>query len=103
MRVRRLRRCYLSRQMTRVVVTLRTRTLCYWSFINASGPCVLFASPGMISGGFSLEAFKQWAPSEKNLIALPGFDLGYWVRAIYVWLQNIDNGSLCCDGSYSQV
>ncbi|KAK9106756.1 hypothetical protein Syun_022767 [Stephania yunnanensis] len=26
----------------------------------------------MISGGFSLEVFKQWAPSEKNLIALPG-------------------------------
>ncbi|KAK9136087.1 hypothetical protein Syun_015417 [Stephania yunnanensis] len=43
------------------------------SFINASGPCVLFASPGMISGGFSLEVFKQWAPSEKNIIALPGF------------------------------
>ncbi|KAK9162423.1 hypothetical protein Syun_003325 [Stephania yunnanensis] len=52
----------------------------------------------MISGGFSLEVFKQWAPSENNLIALPGFELGYWVRAIYVWLQNIDNGSLCCDG-----
>ncbi|KAK9167855.1 hypothetical protein Scep_003046 [Stephania cephalantha] len=42
------------------------------SFINAFGPCILFASPGMISGGFSLEVFKQWAPSEKNLIALPG-------------------------------
>ncbi|KAK9126683.1 hypothetical protein Scep_015529 [Stephania cephalantha] len=27
---------------------------------------------GMISGGFSLEVFKQWAPSEMNLIALPG-------------------------------
>ncbi|KAK9167378.1 hypothetical protein Scep_002569 [Stephania cephalantha] len=26
----------------------------------------------MISGGFSLEVFKQWAPSEMNLIALPG-------------------------------
>ncbi|KAK9099247.1 hypothetical protein Syun_026292 [Stephania yunnanensis] len=42
------------------------------SFINASGPCVLFASPGMISRGFSLEVFKQWAPFEKNLIALLG-------------------------------
>ncbi|KAK9150942.1 hypothetical protein Syun_009251 [Stephania yunnanensis] len=42
------------------------------TFINASGPCVLFASPRMISGGFSLEVFKQWAPFEKNLIALPG-------------------------------
>ncbi|XP_062194444.1 cleavage and polyadenylation specificity factor subunit 3-II [Phragmites australis] len=43
------------------------------SFINNPGPCVLFATPGMISGGFSLEAFKKWAPSEKNLVALPGY------------------------------
>ncbi|XP_057960707.1 cleavage and polyadenylation specificity factor subunit 3-II isoform X2 [Malania oleifera] len=43
------------------------------SLINAPGPCVLFATPGMISGGFSLEVFKQWAPSEKNLVTLPGY------------------------------
>ncbi|KAJ0981058.1 hypothetical protein J5N97_009313 [Dioscorea zingiberensis] len=27
----------------------------------------------MISGGFSLEVFKQWAPSEINLVTLPGY------------------------------
>ncbi|KAG9139111.1 hypothetical protein Leryth_024760 [Lithospermum erythrorhizon] len=43
------------------------------SIINAPGPCVLFATPGMISGGFSLEVFKQWAPYEANLITLPGY------------------------------
>ncbi|ONM40452.1 cleavage and polyadenylation specificity factor subunit 3-II isoform X1 [Zea mays] len=43
------------------------------SFINNPGPCVLFATPGMITGGFSLEAFKKWAPSEKNLVTLPGY------------------------------
>ncbi|EPS71695.1 hypothetical protein M569_03060, partial [Genlisea aurea] len=43
------------------------------SLINAPGPCVLFASPGMISGGLSLEVFKQWAPFEQNLITLPGY------------------------------
>lgn len=43
------------------------------SLINAPGPCVLFATPGMISGGFSLEVFKQWAPCEMNLITLPGY------------------------------
>ncbi|CAI0420398.1 unnamed protein product, partial [Linum tenue] len=42
------------------------------SQINAPGPCVLFASPGMLSGGLSLEVFKQWAPSEVNLVMLPG-------------------------------
>ncbi|KAE8820911.1 cleavage and polyadenylation specificity factor subunit 3-II [Hordeum vulgare] len=43
------------------------------SFINDPEPCVLFATPGMISGGFSLEVFKRWAPSEKNLVTLPGY------------------------------
>ncbi|XP_062110209.1 cleavage and polyadenylation specificity factor subunit 3-II [Humulus lupulus] len=43
------------------------------SMIDAPGPCVLFATPGMISGGFSLEVFKHWAPSEMNLITLPGY------------------------------
>lgn len=47
------------------------------SMINAPGPCVLFATPGMISGGFSLEVFKHWAPSENNLITLPGYILIY--------------------------
>jgi len=42
--------------------------------INAPGPCVLFATPGMISGGFSLEVFKQWAVSENNLVTLPGYN-----------------------------
>ncbi|KAL3843974.1 hypothetical protein ACJIZ3_001377 [Penstemon smallii] len=43
------------------------------SLITAPGPCVLFATPGMVSGGFSLEVFKQWAPSEQNLVMLPGY------------------------------
>ncbi|KDP38118.1 hypothetical protein JCGZ_04761 [Jatropha curcas] len=43
------------------------------SLIDAPGPCVLFATPGMISGGFSLEVFKHWAPSERNLVTLPGY------------------------------
>jgi len=42
------------------------------SMIDAPGPCVLFATPGMISGGFSLEVFKHWAVSENNLVTLPG-------------------------------
>ncbi|XP_047308307.1 cleavage and polyadenylation specificity factor subunit 3-II [Impatiens glandulifera] len=43
------------------------------SIINAPGPCVLFATPGMLIGGFSLEVFKQWAPDELNLVTLPGY------------------------------
>jgi len=43
------------------------------SKIDAPGPCVLFATPGMLSGGLSLEVFKHWAPSEGNMIVLPGW------------------------------
>ena len=58
------------------------------SFINNPGPCVLFATPGMISGGFSLEAFKKWAPSEKNLITLPGYTPYLFVYSIFSNLLN---------------
>ncbi|KAK9105892.1 hypothetical protein Scep_022736 [Stephania cephalantha] len=54
------------------------------SFINASGPCVLFASPGMISGGFSLEVFKQWAPSRKESYCTSGIMEAYAVMAVIV-------------------
>eukprot|EP00250_Pteridium_aquilinum_P033153 c5259_g1_i1 orf=104-2215(+) len=40
---------------------------------NAPGPCVLFATPGMLSGGLSLEVFKQWAPFEQNMVVVPGY------------------------------
>ncbi|KAG5079476.1 hypothetical protein AAZX31_02G080500 [Glycine max] len=43
------------------------------SMIDAPGPCVLFATPGMLSGGFSVEVFKHWAVSENNLVSLPGY------------------------------
>ncbi|CAN6478205.1 unnamed protein product [Victoria cruziana] len=45
------------------------------SQIYSPGPCVLFATPGMLTGGFSLEAFRQWAPSEQNMVALPGYSV----------------------------
>lgn len=41
--------------------------------LDAPGPCVLFATPGMITGGFSLKAFTHWAPCETNLVTLPGY------------------------------
>ncbi len=79
-----------------VAVWLRAQTLCTLaandavfllipvtpferSQIDAPGPCVLFATPGMLSGGLSLEVFKHWAPSDSNMIILPGckFSLAY--------------------------
>lgn len=56
------------------------------SMMNNPGPCVLFATPGMISGGFSLEVFKHWAPSDMNLVTLPGY-LHIYLSYIFVLFQ----------------
>jgi integrator complex subunit 11 len=37
---------------------------------------VLFATPGMLQGGTSLEVFKAWAPDPKNLVLLPSYQVG---------------------------
>ncbi|CAI7926181.1 unnamed protein product [Closterium sp. NIES-53] len=43
------------------------------ALLDAPSPMVLFATPGMLSGGLSLQAFKAWAPHPRNLLVLPGF------------------------------
>jgi integrator complex subunit 11 len=43
------------------------------AFVHSDGPCVLFATPGMLHGGTSLRVFKEWAPGPKNLVLLPGY------------------------------
>lgn len=40
---------------------------------SIKSPCVLFATPGMLHGGLSLEVFKLWAPDPKNCILFPGY------------------------------
>jgi integrator complex subunit 11 len=43
------------------------------AYAHAPGPCVLFATPGMLQGGASLQVFKVWAPDKGNLVLLPGY------------------------------
>ncbi|ORX94047.1 hypothetical protein K493DRAFT_315677 [Basidiobolus meristosporus CBS 931.73] len=43
------------------------------SYMDQPGPMVLFATPGMLHIGTSLEVFKKWAPFEKNMVILPGY------------------------------
>lgn len=43
--------------------------------MNAPGPCVLFATPGMLHGGTSLDAFEAWAGGANNLVVLPGYQV----------------------------
>ena len=34
---------------------------------------VLLATPGMLHGGLSLAAFKEWCTDEKNAVIIPGY------------------------------
>jgi len=42
-------------------------------YADNPGPMVLFASPGMLHAGTSLNVFKKWAPDPKNMVILPGY------------------------------
>lgn len=43
------------------------------SYIERPGPYILFATPGMLHAGMSLEVFKKWCGNELNTCILPGF------------------------------
>ena len=40
------------------------------SYIDNPGPMVVFATPGMLHAGLSLQIFKKWAEDEKNMVQL---------------------------------
>ncbi|ESO84307.1 hypothetical protein LOTGIDRAFT_132302, partial [Lottia gigantea] len=43
------------------------------SYIENPGPMVVFATPGMLHAGLSLQVFKAWAPYEQNMVIMPGY------------------------------
>ncbi|KAI8067641.1 beta-lactamase-like protein [Gilbertella persicaria] len=43
------------------------------SYLDAKGPMVLFATPGMLNAGTSLQVFQKWAPDPKNMVIMPGY------------------------------
>ncbi|KAL7677390.1 hypothetical protein ACOME3_003627 [Neoechinorhynchus agilis] len=40
---------------------------------SEAGPAVIFATPGMLHAGTSLQLFRKLAPNPKNMIVLPGY------------------------------
>jgi len=34
---------------------------------------VLFATPGMLHGGLSMQIFKEWCNDSKNTLIIPGY------------------------------
>ena len=45
---------------------------------------VVFATPGMLHAGLSLQVFKKWAPDENNMLIMPG--LVYFSGSYYFFL-----------------
>ena len=43
------------------------------SYIENPGPMVVFATPGMLHAGLSLQIFKKWAGDENNMLIMPGY------------------------------
>eukprot|EP00730_Choanoeca_flexa_P019124 TRINITY_DN9334_c0_g1_i1.p1 TRINITY_DN9334_c0_g1~~TRINITY_DN9334_c0_g1_i1.p1 ORF type:complete len:602 (+),score=130.85 TRINITY_DN9334_c0_g1_i1:257-1807(+) len=43
------------------------------SYLDLEGPQVLFATPGMLHAGTSLQAFTRWCDNPKNMVILPGY------------------------------
>ncbi|XP_041377691.1 integrator complex subunit 11-like [Gigantopelta aegis] len=43
------------------------------AYIENPGPMVVFATPGMLHAGLSLQIFKKWAPVKENMIIMPGY------------------------------
>lgn len=43
------------------------------SYIENPGAMVVFATPGMLHAGLSLQIFKKWAGDENNMLIMPGY------------------------------
>ena len=43
------------------------------NLIKSPNPMVLFATPGMLHGGTSLQVFCEWCSDERNTIIIPGY------------------------------
>nr|XP_014343740.1 PREDICTED: integrator complex subunit 11 [Latimeria chalumnae] len=43
------------------------------SYADNPGPMVVFATPGMLHAGQSLQIFRKWAGNEKNMVIMPGY------------------------------
>lgn len=43
------------------------------AYMDKPGAMVVFATPGMLHAGLSLQLFREWAPCENNMVIMPGY------------------------------
>ena len=51
------------------------------------GPCVMFASPGMLQSGLSRELFELWCVDKRNGIIIPGYVVEGTLAKVYFYLE----------------
>ena len=58
------------------------------SYIDNPGPMVVFATPGMLHGGLSLQIFKKWCVSENNMVVIYLLYLllydRIWIKLVFI-------------------
>lgn len=64
----------------------------HWHRVVGEGApsCILFATPGNLATGLSLDVFREWAGDERNLVVVPGFSFS---NALAASLGEMD---ICC-------
>lgn len=60
---------------------------------------VLFATPGMLHGGLSMETFKEWCGDARNTLIIPG----YCVAGTLGNKLLAGNRSIILDGKHYEV
>ena len=53
--------------------SLNLKKIQFRSYIDNPGPMVVFATPGMLHAGLSLNIFRRWCSDENNMIIMPGY------------------------------
>lgn len=57
----------------------------HWDVVDGENagaqPCILFATPGNLSTGLSLDVFHEWCYDERNLVVVPGFSFANTLAA----------------------
>lgn len=43
------------------------------AYADSKEPMVVFATPGMLHAGLSLQLFRKWAPDRNNMVIMPGY------------------------------
>ena len=60
-------------------------------------PCIVFASPGMLAGGLSLQIFRKWHKFESTLVLIPGYcsggTTGYRLQEAYQAAKRTKNST----------